>query len=164
MYRIICWFRAMIATVKDLTNLQLNSLNILKKRKYVRINITMSETKNKLTIKYSGLDKFGAHKFSSSEEIDESTYSTLSRLDAKMKAVLPDQYSPLFKSEAYNSYSIRMEVPDAVTLKKNNIYKMTYEVKTRRKIKDDSQYVVIKILGRPTFVRDDSPVEETFNF
>lgn len=97
-------------------------------------------------------DKYDNLVFSSTEDIDKDSYEMLKSLSIKLKEAYPDIYSPLYRS--YDRISVRINpVQRYDFIKKDSIYKVSFQIVSSKKKKDNSIYIKLRMPSNPVFQR-----------
>jgi hypothetical protein len=114
-------------------------------------------------LKFNKLDTYGQPTFYGSITTDAETHADLKTTGAKLAALFPDVYAPLYVSPRHGNISIKFNKRDQLALKKNCVYRVVWSAKSRKKAKTDEQYPVLVMNENPTFVRYEGIVETDLN-
>jgi hypothetical protein len=112
------------------------------------------------TIKFLKLDCYGNSTWSSTAEIDKTSYDTLLELTAAVSGMFPYAFNPLYANAQFKSISVRFDKQDAFKFKKDMVYKVQWLPKARVKQSTGEKYVILKITSKPVFVRVEIVEEE----
>lgn len=112
----------------------------------------MSKT---ISARYLKMDIYGGLCFITNEELDKKGYDDLLEIEKKLGEIVPGSYLPVYsaKSAASKYVSFKCEKPDGPPFKKNAIYELTINFKTRAKQDKSKRYAVINIIKK-RFVKD----------
>lgn len=114
------------------------------------------------TVKFLKYDAYGNPCFTSTAELDKDTYEELKITGEKLETMFPYQFNPLYHSEVYNSVNIRFDKDDTLNkrLVKDAVYTIKWAAKTRQKQNNGERYAIVRMTGRPLFVRMEESTEE----
>lgn len=112
------------------------------------------------TIKFLKLDCYGNSTWSSTVEIDKTSYEALGEITAAVSEMYPYSFNPLYANAQFKSISVRFDKQDAFKFKKDTVYKVQWLPKARVKQSTGEKYVVLKITSKPVFVRVEIVEEE----
>ena len=114
------------------------------------------------TVKFLKFDAYGNSTFTSTEEIDGGTYEELKSVGEKLESMFPYAFNPVYHSSQYNSVSIRFDKDDSLQkrLRKNGVYVVNWNSKTRQKQGNGERYAILRIVGKPLFVHMEQVEEE----
>jgi hypothetical protein len=113
----------------------------------------MAKQPKKSTVKFLKLDCYGNSVFSSTQDTHGVTYENLKELTAKVSEMFPYAFNPLYANENFKSVSVRFDKQDTHKFKKDTVYTVQWLPKTRVKQSTGEKYVVLKMIGKPVFVR-----------
>jgi hypothetical protein len=111
-------------------------------------------------IKFLKYDAYGNSTFSSTVEIDKTSYETLGEITTRVSEMYPYSFNPLYANAQFNSISIRFDKQDAFKFKKDTVYKVQWLPKARVKQSTGEKYIILKLMSKPVFVRTEIVEEE----
>ncbi len=115
-----------------------------------------------LKAKYLKSNQYDNLIFSSSKDIDQKSYQKLVKIAHKINEDFPNTYLPIYDNKK-GFVSITTIRNDSEKLKQNGVYTLKIELLRRKKRKDGSDYVAVKLVKQPKVIKLIEIEEKTYD-
>lgn len=117
-----------------------------------------------ICVKFVKESKFQNLVFTASEKIDKESYDFLLRLSAKITAMFPGSFSPVYHSVHGHVSATITNNNFTVALKPNCVYRLNLLLYKKYKQRDNSPYLVLKLSNPPQYIRAIQESADIFHF
>jgi hypothetical protein len=102
---------------------------------------------------FNRVDKYGGLVFSSTANIDKTSFEILSRVAAGLRRRYFDAFNCVYHNLEYNNVSIRVNTKHDIDFKEGDLVSLSLSFIQKNKFKDNSPYVVCILKSPPKLVK-----------